>query len=96
MAALLEGLSEEVLHNVATLNSQPKSAIDACANIMVIKKLFYLEDLLILEVFAKELGIDYVHANKLEIVDGKLTGKYIGEIVNGEKSRIFKAIAKKR
>jgi phosphoserine phosphatase len=35
--------------------------------------------------FAKELGIDYVHANELEIVDGKLTGKYIGEIVNGER-----------
>jgi phosphoserine phosphatase len=33
-----------------------------------------------LQVFAKELGIDYVH-NEPEIVDGKLTGKYIGEIV---------------
>jgi phosphoserine phosphatase len=34
--------------------------------------------------------IDYVHANELEIVDGKLTGKYIGEIVNGE-SRILES-----
>jgi phosphoserine phosphatase len=32
------------------------------------------------EVFTKELGIDYVHANELEIIDGKLTGKYLGDI----------------
>jgi phosphoserine phosphatase len=31
------------------------------------------------------LGIDYVHANELEIIDGKLTGKYLGEIVDGAK-----------
>ncbi|MDG2433447.1 HAD-IB family phosphatase, partial [Flavobacterium sp.] len=44
----------------------------------------------------KELGIDYVHANELEIVDGKLTGRYIGEIVNGEmKAEFLKAIAEK-
>lgn len=33
----------------------------------------------------KELGIDYVFANQLEIKDGVLTGGYIGEIVDGEK-----------
>lgn len=32
-----------------------------------------------------ELGIDYVFANELEIIDGKLTGGYLGEIVDGEK-----------
>ena len=32
-----------------------------------------------------ELGIDYVFANQLEIVDGKLTGKYIGDIIDGAK-----------
>jgi phosphoserine phosphatase len=25
----------------------------------------------------KRIGIDYVHANELEIIDGKLTGKYL-------------------
>ncbi|MDR5738274.1 MULTISPECIES: phosphoserine phosphatase SerB [unclassified Caballeronia] len=30
------------------------------------------------------LGIDYTRANTLEIVDGKLTGKVIGEIVNAD------------
>lgn len=33
----------------------------------------------------KELGIDYVFANQLEIKDGVLTGGYIGEIVDGDK-----------
>ncbi|MFC9692965.1 phosphoserine phosphatase SerB [Kribbella sp. NPDC056951] len=31
---------------------------------------------------AAELGIDYAKANELEIVDGKLTGRVIGEIVD--------------
>lgn len=33
----------------------------------------------------KELGIDYVFANQLEIKNGKLTGGYLGEIVDGNK-----------
>jgi phosphoserine phosphatase len=38
----------------------------------------------------KKLGIDYVHANELEIIDGKLTGNYIGDIVDGKKeSRVI-------
>jgi phosphoserine phosphatase len=37
------------------------------------------------EVFTKRIGIDYVHANELEIIDGKLTGKYLGDIVDGPK-----------
>jgi len=38
--------------------------------------------------------MDYVHANRLEIINGKLTGKVIGEIVNGEcKARLLTEIA---
>lgn len=33
----------------------------------------------------QKLGIDYVFANQLEIINGKLTGNYIGEIVDGNK-----------
>jgi phosphoserine phosphatase len=33
----------------------------------------------------KKLNIDYVYANTLEISDGKLTGKVLGEIVDGKK-----------
>lgn len=39
-------------------------------------------------------GIDYVYANELEIVDGKLTGRYLGEIVDGRrKAELLKLIA---
>lgn len=39
-------------------------------------------------------GIDYVYANELEIVDGKLTGRYLGDIVDGRrKAELLKLIA---
>ena len=43
----------------------------------------------------EKLGIDYVYANDLEIDDeGKLTGKHLGEIVNGEKkAQLMKLLA---
>ena len=42
----------------------------------------------------QRLGIDYVHANELEIIDGKLTGRLCGPIVNGErKAALLKDIA---
>ena len=41
-----------------------------------------------------KLGVDYVYANDLEIKDGKLTGRHLGEIVNGEmKAEMLKKIA---
>lgn len=33
----------------------------------------------------KKLGIDYMYANQLEIVDGKVSGNVIGDIVDGER-----------
>ena len=33
----------------------------------------------------QKFGIDYVYANELEVKDGKLTGNYIGEIVDGKR-----------
>lgn len=47
--------------------------------------------------YLKELlGIDYVYANELETINGKLTGKHCGEIVDGErKAFLLKEIAKK-
>ena len=35
--------------------------------------------------FANELGIDYVRANRLEIVEGKFTGNVEGEIIGADK-----------
>ena len=33
----------------------------------------------------KKYGIDYVYANELEIEDGKLTGRYLGDVVDGKR-----------
>lgn len=42
----------------------------------------------------QKFGIDYVYANELEIVDGKLTGRYVGEIVDGKrKAELLRLIA---
>jgi len=44
----------------------------------------------------KKLGVDHVHANELEIKDGKLTGKVVGEIVDGKrKAELLEEIALK-
>lgn len=42
----------------------------------------------------KRFGVDYLYANELEIIDGKLTGKHIGEIVDGKrKAELLKFLA---
>ncbi|MFR9166278.1 MAG: phosphoserine phosphatase SerB [Dysgonomonas sp.] len=42
----------------------------------------------------EKYGFDYVYANELEIVDGKLTGNYVGDIVDGRrKAELLKLIA---
>jgi len=33
----------------------------------------------------QKFGFDYVYANELEIVDGKLTGRYVGDVVDGRR-----------
>ena len=39
-------------------------------------------------------GIDYVYANELEIVNGKLTGRYLGDVVDGQrKAELLKLLA---
>ncbi len=35
----------------------------------------------------QKYGFDYVYANELEIEEGKLTGRYVGEVVDGAASR---------
>lgn len=42
----------------------------------------------------QKFGIDYVYANELEIEDGKLTGRYVGEIVDGKrKAELLRLLA---
>lgn len=47
------------------------------------------------EVLQRRYGIDYVYANELEIdSDGKLTGRYVGDIVDGQrKAELLRLIA---
>lgn len=41
-----------------------------------------------------KFGIDYVYANELEIENGKLTGRYLGEVVDGKrKAELLKLLA---
>lgn len=97
--ALLEGLSEDVLQNVAENLPITKGA----HRLMKALKYYGYKTAILSGGFTffgkylqKELGIDYVHANELEIKDGKLTGNYIGEIVDGKKkAEYLKAIALK-
>ena len=97
--ALLEGLSEEVLQNVAENLPITKGA----HRLMKALKYYGYKTAILSggftyfgEFLQKELGIDYVYANQLEIIDGKLTGKYLGEIVDGQKkAEYLKAIAER-
>lgn len=42
----------------------------------------------------EKYGFDYVYANELEIVDGKLTGNYVGDIVDGKrKAELLRLLA---
>ena len=97
--ALLEGLSEEVLQNVAINLPITKGA----HRLMKALKYYGYKTAILSggftyfgEYLQKELGIDYVYANQLEIKDGKLTGNYLGEIVDGQKkAEYLKSIAEK-
>lgn len=97
--ALLEGLSEDVLQNVAENLPITKGA----HRLMKALKYYGYKTAILSGGFTffgkylqKELGIDYVHANELEIKDGKLTGNYLGEIVDGKKkAEYLQAIADK-
>lgn len=40
------------------------------------------------DMMKQRLNLDYTHSNQLEIVDGKLTGRVIGGIVDGEEKKL--------
>lgn len=45
---------------------------------------------------AQDLGIDYAHANVLEVIDGRLTGRITGQIVDrAEKARALRRFAER-
>lgn len=97
--ALLEGLSEDVLEDIAKNLPITEGAEYL---ISTLKNLGYKTAILSggFDYFGRylqtKLGIDYVFANHLEIKNGKLTGRAIEPIVNGErKAELLKELAAK-
>tara|TARA_R110000822_G_scaffold59736_30_gene149160 strand:- start:11694 stop:12926 length:1233 start_codon:yes stop_codon:yes gene_type:complete len=95
--ALLKGLDESVLERVA---QRLRLTEGAEALISTLKRLGYKTAILSggFDYFAKriqeKLGIDYVYANQLEIVGGKVTGNVAGEVVDGQrKAQLLREIA---
>lgn len=96
--ALLKGLDETVLAKVAARLPITEGAERL---VSTLKKLGYKTAILsggfqyFGQFLQQKLGIDYVHANELEIIDGKVTGNVTGTIVNGErKAYLLEDIAK--
>ncbi len=96
---LLKGLKEEVLHDVAVnlpITKGARRLIDTLKSYGFKTAILSGGFTYFGQYLQKELGIDYVHANQLEIKDGVLTGEYIGDIVNGsKKAEYLKEIVKK-
>ena len=95
--ATLEGLDESVLAGIARSLPITEGAERLISNL---KRLGYRVGILSggFTYFANHLkqrfGVDCVSANELDIVDGRLTGKVKGEIVNGEKkAELLRAMA---
>jgi len=98
-AMLLKGMPATVLHEVAeavVLNNGADKLIRA------LKHFGYRVALLsggfqyVGEYLSNSLGIDYVYANELLVVDGVMTGEVVGDIVDAEgKATLLKDIAQR-
>ena len=96
--ALLKGLDSSVMREIAE-NLPITEGVDRL--MYVLKRYGYKIAILsggftyFGEYLQKRYGIDYVYANELEIDEnGKLTGRYLGEIVDGRrKAELLKLIA---
>lgn len=95
--ALLKGLDVSVMRDIAE-NLPITEGVDRL--MFVLKKYGYKIAILsggftyFGHYLQDKYGIDYVYANELEIVDGKLTGNYLGEVVDGKrKAELLRLIA---
>ena len=96
---LLKGLREDVLHDVA-INLPITKGAKRLINTL---KSYGFKTAILSGGFTyfgnylqRELGIDYVYANQLEIENGVLTGGYVGEIVDGaKKAEYLQELARK-
>ncbi len=86
--ALLKGLDESVLAGIADNLRLTEGAETLISSL---KKLGYKTAILsggfnyFGRFLQKKLGIDYVYANELDIVDGKVTGNVVGTVVDGQR-----------
>jgi phosphoserine phosphatase len=93
--ALLAGLPESVLAEVA---SSITLTPGARTTVRTLKRLGFRCGVVsggfrrIIDSIVDELGLDFAAANELEIVDGKLTGRVVGEVIDRE----GKAVALRR
>ena len=95
--ALLKGLDESVMRDIA----EHLPVTEGVGRMMqVLKRAGYKTAILsggftyFGNYLKQKYGFDYVYANELEIVDGKLTGRYLGDIVDGRrKAELLRLIA---
>lgn len=86
--ALLKGLDESVMKEIAD-NLPIMDGADRL--ISILKKIGFKVAILsggftyFGNALKKRFDVDYVYANELEIIDGKLTGNHLGDIVDGKR-----------
>jgi len=97
--ALLKGLNANVLAEIA---ARLKLSEGAEHLVRTLKALGYKTAILsggftyFGQYLQSRLGIDYVYANDLEIVDGQVTGRVVGQVVDGQrKAELLREIAVK-
>ena len=95
--ALLKGLDVSVMQEIAE-NLPITEGVDRL--VRVLKKVGFKIAILsggftyFGNYLKQKYGIDYVYANELEVENGKLTGRYVGDIVDGKrKAELLRLIA---
>lgn len=95
--ALLKGLDESVMKDIA----EHLPVTEGVERLMFVLKRYGYKIAILSGGFTyfgnylkERFGIDYMYANELEIEDGKLTGRYVGDVVDGKrKAELLKLIA---
>lgn len=86
--ALLAGLEESALHRVVDerlkLNPGAKEWIESCKKFGITTMLVSGGFTFFADKVKDMLGLDHAISNTLEIIDGKLTGKILGEIIDAQ------------
>lgn len=97
--ALLEGLSEGVLQTVAKrlrLNDGAEYLLKSLKQLGFKTAIVSGGFTFFARHLQKQLGVDYVYANELDVVKGVVTGNVVGEIIDGQrKAEILVDIANK-